>query len=246
MPRVLVFQHVPYELLGTLNPMLKAAGFRMRYVNFGRHPEARPRLDGYDCLIVLGGPMNVGQVGEFPHLATEMRLITEALERDMPVLGICLGAQLMAAALGAEVRANPQPEIGWYDVTPTESGRCDPLLSEFSGAEAIFQWHGDTFDIPAGAVHLAGMDTCPNQAFRVGERGYGLQFHLEVDAPLVERWLSVPHHVAELERYQIDADRVRLETTHRIEASMRLSEQTFGAFIRLVGLPSRRRLLRSR
>ncbi len=246
MPRVLVFQHVPYELLGTLNPLLKAAGFRMRYVNFGRHPEAEPRLDGYDCLIVLGGPMNVGQVDEYPHLATEMRLIAEALDRGMPVLGICLGAQLMAAALGANVQANPAPEIGWYDVTPTSHGESDPLLAEFRSPEPIFQWHGDTFDIPPGAVHLAASDTCPNQAFRVGERSYGLQFHLEVDAPLVERWLTVPHHVDELQRHRVNAERIRQATRAHIEASMSLSARTFGAFIHLVGRPSRRRLLRSR
>ncbi|MEL7450071.1 MAG: gamma-glutamyl-gamma-aminobutyrate hydrolase family protein, partial [Pseudomonadota bacterium] len=233
-------------LLGTLNPLLKTAGFRMRYVNFGRHPDAEPRLDGYDCLIVLGGPMNVGQVDEYPHLATEMRLIAEALDRGMPVLGICLGAQLMAAALGANVQANPAPEIGWYDVTPTEHGESDPLLAQFRNPEPIFQWHGDTFDIPPGAVHLAASDTCPNQAFRVGERSYGLQFHLEVDAPLVERWLTVPLHVEELRRHRFDAERIREATRANIDASMDLSTRTFGAFIELVGRPSRRRLLRSR
>lgn len=246
MPRALIFQHVPYELLGTLNPLLKAAGFRMRYVNFGRQPDAQPRLDGYDCLIVLGGPMKVGQVDEYPHLATEMRLIAEALERDLPVLGICLGAQLMAAALGAEVRANPVPEIGWYNVTPTEHGRADALLGHFADAEPLFQWHGDTFDIPTGAVHLAGTDTCVNQAFRYGERSYALQFHLEVDEPLVNRWLTVPHHVEELQRHQVDAARIRRHTAQRIHALMDLSERTFGTFIRQVGLPARRRLLRSR
>ena len=190
--------------------------------------------------------MNVGQVEEYPHLATEIRLIAEALDRGLPVLGICLGAQLMAAALGANVRANPMPEIGWYDVTPTGHGQADPLLTQFRSPEPIFQWHGDTFDIPPGAVHLAASDTCPNQAFRVGERSYGLQFHLEVDAPLVERWLTVPHHVDELQRHRVDAERIRHATRANIEASMRLSARTFGAFIHLVGKPSRRRLLRSR
>ena len=103
------------------------------------------------------------------------------------------------ASLGAEVQRNPVKEIGWYDVTPTAEGEKDPLFSCFNGTEKIFQWHGDTFDIPHGAVHLATSPECPNQAFRYGERTYGLQFHLEVDEPLIHRWLKTPVHMRELE-----------------------------------------------
>ena len=96
MKKLLVCQHVPFEILGTLNPMLKSAGLRIQYVNFGRHPDARPDLGGYDGLVILGGPMNVGQVEAYPHLATELEMVRQALEMDIPTLGICLGAQLIA------------------------------------------------------------------------------------------------------------------------------------------------------
>jgi GMP synthase (glutamine-hydrolysing) len=122
MRKLLVFQHVPFEILGTLNPLLKNAGFRIRYVNFGREPDARPSLDGYAGLIVLGGPMSVNDAARHRHLTTEMTVIGEALARDMPILGICLGAQLLAATLGARVRRSPHREIGWHDVAPTASG----------------------------------------------------------------------------------------------------------------------------
>ena len=248
MRKLLVFQHVPFEILGTLNPLLKDAGFRLRYVNFGRHPDARPALDGYAGLIVLGGPMSVNDTARHRHLLTEMELIGQALDRDMPILGICLGAQLLAATLGARVHRSAEQEIGWYDVAPTAAGRRDPLLAGFGASERIFQWHSDTFDVPAGAEHLAASTLCEMQAFRWGRHAYGLQFHLEVDAPLIERWLRVPVHRRELAaaRGRISPEAIRNETPHRIDRSSTLSERTFGAFIDLFQLPPKRRALLSR
>ena len=150
MRKLLVCQHVPHEILGTLNPMLKHAGFRIRYVNFGRHPDAQPSLDGYAGLIVLGGPMSAYDDQRLPHLAVEMKLIESAMKRNLPVLGICLGGQLVARTLGARVYANPVKEIGWYDVAPSAHADGDPLLNDFKERETLFQWHGDTFDIPHG------------------------------------------------------------------------------------------------
>lgn len=249
MRRILVFQHVPYELLGTLNPQLKQAGFRIRYVNFGREPEATPDISDYQGLVILGGPMSADDDARYPHLATEVRVIREALERDLPVLGICLGSQLLARALGARIRRNPVKEIGWYTVTPTPAGQQDRLIGRFGGPRRIFQWHGDTFDLPHGATHLASSEFCSHQAFRYGEKAYGLQFHLEVDQPLIERWLTVPAHRRELATLEgvIDPDAIRTETPLQIGQLSTLAEQTFEGFIELFGMHrGRRRALRSR
>jgi GMP synthase (glutamine-hydrolysing) len=172
MRKLLVFQHSAREPLGVLDPMLRKAGFRIRYVNFSRQPALAPDISRYNGLIVLGGPMNVDQQDRYPHLATEIAVIREALARDIPILGICLGAQLLAAALGANVQPNNVREIGWYRLHPTEAAGGDPLCRHIS-EHHVFQWHAYTFDLPPGAVHLASTPTCPNQAFRYGDRAYG-------------------------------------------------------------------------
>jgi GMP synthase (glutamine-hydrolysing) len=239
MRKILVFQHVAHELLGTLNPLLKDSGFRIRYVNFDRDPAARPSLDGYFGLVVLGGPMNVDQVDLYPFLAVEVELVAEALQRGMPVLGICLGAQLLARALGADVRPHHSKEIGWYQINPTAAGADDPVFAGMSDTEHIFQWHGDTFDIPSGAVHLASSPDCENQAFRYGDTAYGFQFHLEVDRPMVERWLTVPHNRQEITDLNgaIDPEQIRRDTLQHIDKLQRLSDDTFSRWIKLFGLP---------
>jgi GMP synthase (glutamine-hydrolysing) len=248
MPRLLVCQHVPYEILGTLNPLLKSSGFRIRYVNFGRHPDAEPSLEGYQGLVILGGPMSVNDTAEHPHLKTEMRLIAQAMEKDLPVLGICLGAQLIARTLGSEVYASGEKEIGWYDVATTSNAASDPLVGHFETREKIFQWHGDTFDLPRGALHLAASSLCDQQAFRYGDNVYALQFHLEVDEPMIERWLNVPRHVQEIEALEgkIDPELIRRETPAYIQKLKALSDRTFGEFIKLFGFEKTRRRLASR
>ena len=235
MPKLLVFQHVAHEILGTLDPLLRSYGFRNRYYNFDRVPDAQPRLDGYHGLIVLGGPMNVDQTDTHPHLEAEVRAIRQAIERDIPVLGICLGAQLIAKALGSAVSANPQKEIGWYDVAVSEEGSRDPLFAHFEAGEKIFQWHGDTFAIPAGAVQLASSESCANQAFRYGDRVYGLQFHLEVDQALVERWLGMPVHQQEIASLdgQVCLEQIRSDTAEHIDRLRQLSDRCFSSFIEL-------------
>ena len=247
-PKVLVFQHVPYEPLGTLDPLLKTAGFRIRYVNFGREPAARPSLHGYSALVVLGGPMRADDVDRFPNLAVEADLIREALTRGMSVLGICLGAQLLAIALGGGVSPLAEREIGWYDVELTPAGRADPVLSAFADSQPVFQWHEDAIRLPETATLLATSAACPVQAFRYGEQAYGLQFHLEVDRSLIARWLTVPANrpALEAERGRIDPDVVRAQTVDAIEPLMRLSEETFGRWIGRFEIAPRRRALPSR
>lgn len=248
MRRLLVFQHVSFEILGTLHPLLKARGFRLRYANFGRHPHARPDITRYNGLMILGGPMNVDDDERHPHLAVEVQLIRQAIEQGIPVLGICLGAQLIAKALGAPVSANGAKEIGWYDVTLTADAKDDPLFSTFAESEKIFQWHSDSFALPVDAVPLATSSTCLHQAFRYGTNVYGFQFHLEVDEPLIERWLTVPEHCAELTNGggRFDPAIIRADTTRHIQRSQQLSTAVFGRFIDLFNLPPKRAALRSR
>jgi GMP synthase (glutamine-hydrolysing) len=237
MKKLLVLQHVAHELLGTLNPLLKSAGFRLRYVNFARHPDAQPSLDGYHGLVILGGPMSVNDADQLPHLITEMKLIEAAMSRNLPVLGICLGAQLIAKTLGTAVYPNKEKEIGWYDVFPTSDAKEDPLLAEFQKTEKIFQWHGETFDIPKSTIHLASSSLCANQAFRYGANVYGLQFHLEVDEPMIHRWLKVTENRKEIIALggKIDPEQIQLQTTEHIQRLHQLSDRVFAQFVGLFG-----------
>ena len=247
-PKILVFQHVPYEPLGTLDPLLREAGFRIRYVNFGRAPEARPQLERYEALIVLGGPMNSDQIDTYPNLLTEVDIIREALDRDMSILGICLGAQLLAKALGGSVARNARREIGWYDVELTAAGREDPVLEAFSARQQVFQWHEDGISLPPNVVRLAGSEISPVQAFRHGEHAYGFQFHLEASLPLIERWLTVPDHEATLaeEAGNIDADEILERAKEAVEPLQLLSRETFGRWIDRFEIGPRKQTLPSR
>ena len=247
-PKVLVFQHVPYEPLGTLDPLLKEAGFRLRYVNFSREPEVRPVLDKYEALIILGGPMNSDQIDTYPNLITEVEIIREAVEQDMSVLGICLGAQLLAKALGGSVFRNETREIGWYDVEMSEAGLADPVLSAFAPRQEVFQWHEDGISLPPGIDVLAGSPASPVQAFRHGEHAYGLQFHLEVNAPLIERWLTVPAHLESLreEAGTVDPDGIRRKAETSIGPLEELSRATFSRWIDRFEIGPRRQRLPSR
>lgn len=248
MSKLLVFQHVPFEILGTLNPLFKRSGFRIRYVNFGRHPDAEPSLDSYDGLVVLGGPMSVNETKRHPHLTTELHLIEEAIRRDFPILGVCLGAQLIAKALGAPVSRNEEKEIGWHEVSRTVDAKKDPVLGHFRDSEKIFQWHGDAFETPKEAVHLASSQVCRNQAFRFGKKIYGFQFHLEVDEPLIERWLKTPKFKKEIESLgsEVSVETIRSETKSYIRRLTGLSQICFGEFIRLFGDMKKNQQLPSR
>jgi GMP synthase (glutamine-hydrolysing) len=248
MAKVLVFQHVPAEPLGTLDPMLRNRGHRVRYVNFHRNPGAQPDMDRYDALIVLGGPQMPDQSEIYPHLKVEMRCIEQALQRDIPVLGICLGAQLLAYTLGGGVRSMDRWEIGWYDLEPTRQSAADPLFCALVEPHPVFQWHGYTFDLPGGAVHLARSATCENQAFRYGHRAYGLQFHLELDERLINRWLNLPEYVDDihLNGRGDDVKTIRQQTHQRIGQSVELSQEVFGQFLVSLGERRSRQVLPSR
>lgn len=173
--RIHVFQHVPFEGIGCLEQEFSNNNDELSYTHWYANP-ATPNLNDIDCLIVMGGPMGVHDEADFPWLVQEKALILDAIQTGKKVLGICLGAQLIAQVLGAKVAFSGHREIGWFGLTACSD---HPLSSLLCSTPAVFHWHGDTFEIPQGAVHLASSEACKNQAFVLNDKVFGFQFHLE-------------------------------------------------------------------
>jgi len=169
-------QHVPFEGLGSIASWLDTAGFEITSTRFFESAEL-PDLKMIDLLVVMGGPMSVNDEDAFSWLVPEKRLIREAVDSGKPILGICLGAQLIASAMGAEIYRNRVKEIGWFPVHGVSSSTAS--LFRFPPSTKVFHWHGETFDLPSGATLLARSEGCENQAFQIGKSAIGLQFHLE-------------------------------------------------------------------
>ncbi|MGB9803864.1 MAG: type 1 glutamine amidotransferase [Desulfofundulus sp.] len=212
--QALVIQNVEIEGPGLLQPAMEKEGWQLDIRVMDRPGVYLPdSLEGYKALIILGGPMNVYEEEAYPYLKQVDRLIKEAIEKDIPLLGICLGGQLIAKALGAPVVRNPVPEIGWYKLRLTPAGLKSPLFAGLPEEFFVFQWHGDTFVLPPGATHLAACKDCVNQAFSVGGRTFALQFHLEVNPEIIKTWAEA--YAGELEEFGGPgaADRLVQETT---------------------------------
>lgn len=211
--RVVVFQHVPHEHLGALNEIFRASGLAVQVVPLYA---GRPRsMDwtGILGLVVLGGPMNVDETRTYPFLGRELQWIKQALTCEVPILGICLGAQLLAKALKSRVYPNPVKEIGWHPVHLTEASSSDFLFAGMPAELVTFQWHGDTFDMPQGAELLATARDCRHQAFRFGAHAWGLQFHPEMTNEMIEDWLSAPENAGDLSLLPKDeAESIRSKT----------------------------------
>jgi GMP synthase (glutamine-hydrolysing) len=184
----IALRHVVYEDLGLLAPLLREAGWEPSYRETPTDDLEDPTIDEADLLIVLGGPMGVYETQAYPFLANEIAILERRLAKNRPTLGICLGAQLMAAALGARVFPGSVKEIGWGKVDLTAEGRNSALLPLAQDGAEVVHWHGDTFDLPSGAVRLASNENYQNQAFAFGEAALALQFHLEADAATLEKW----------------------------------------------------------
>ena len=190
MSEFLVLQHIGCEDLGTIEPAMSGRGIDNRYVRLFDGEGVPQDIERYSGLIILGGPMNVYEEDKFPFLKDEDVLIKKAISMNCPILGICLGGQLIAKATGAKVKKGAKKEIGWYKLRVTKDGKEDTRFGSLPEELTVFQWHGDTFDIPQGASHLAGSELFPNQAYRVGENAYGLQFHLEVTENIINNWIA--------------------------------------------------------
>ncbi|MDP3788983.1 MAG: type 1 glutamine amidotransferase [Candidatus Omnitrophota bacterium] len=185
---VLIIKHVAIEGPGTLGEFFEDVRKKVKTVELWKGEKLPASFTDVEAVLILGGPMNVYEEDKFPFLKEEDVFLKNALRQDIPVLGICLGAQLLAKATGARVTKAEQEEIGWYNVNLTESGIDDRLFGGAGRQLRVFQWHGDTFEIPKGAKLLASSPICRNQAFRIGKYSYGLQFHVEVTEEIIKRW----------------------------------------------------------
>jgi GMP synthase (glutamine-hydrolysing) len=184
--RVIAFRHGPLEGLGWIARALEAHGFRYEYADLCVSRTAVSGITDADALIFLGGSMSAND--ELHAIRREIEYIQDAIRRRKPVLGVCLGAQLIAKALGARVYPSSEKEIGWAPVRFMDAAQRDPLFHGVSGSEVVFHWHGETFELPGSAELLASSAACRHQAFRLGDRIYGLQFHLEVDPVMITQW----------------------------------------------------------
>ncbi len=216
--KVIILQHVVSENAGTILDFLKKKKIPFQQVKLFRDvpgtrtekvhvPDIFPDIDKARALVVMGGPMNVYEEDKYPFLKAENTFIQEAILRGVPYLGVCLGSQLLAKAMGAKVYKAKKEEIGWDTVELTARAKEDPLFKGYKSNKLnVLQWHGDTFDLPRGAVHLAANKDVPHQAYCVAGLFYGLQFHIEVNRPMLEAWFKkrpdLPAILKEYDRYK--------------------------------------------
>jgi len=207
--KVHFLQHVAFEGLASIEPMLLAQGHTISATHFYME-QTLPALDEFDALIIMGGPMSIKDEAEYPWLSSEKAFIKQAIENDKNVLGICLGAQLIASILGAKVQQNPTKEIGWFPVTTTAEALKPLLPSNLD----VFHWHGETFDIPQGATALANSAACQNQGFIYQDKVIALQFHLETTQRLAKALIK--HCGDELDNSQfVQSEQEILSKTER-------------------------------
>ncbi|MCP4650622.1 MAG: type 1 glutamine amidotransferase [PVC group bacterium] len=185
---IAIVQHIAIEGLGELEALLKRSGYEVGIIKCFNNEIFPDDLGNIEAVITLGGPMNVYEEQRYPFLKEEQKFLKKVMRYQIPLLGICLGAQLIAKACGAQVTKASQPEIGWYPVRLTEEGKYDSFFAHIGKKIDVFQWHEDTFELPEDAVLLATSDRCINQAFRIGSNVYGLQFHFEVTDQEIKEW----------------------------------------------------------
>lgn len=227
MKTCLVLRHVAFEDLGLLAEPLRRRGYGIRYVDAPVEALETGMAVAADLLIVLGGPVGAYEADRFPWLATEIGALEARLSAERATLGICLGAQLMAAALGSRVAPGPGVEIGWAPVTLSSAGKTSPL--RVIEGLPVLHWHGDVLELPAGAVHLASTPLCQNQAFAIGHHALGLQFHVEVDPARFEHWLVA--NVRELKDAGISQNDLRGATRRHAAAMMAAAPRLLNAWL---------------
>ncbi len=229
---VLVIEHHPVEGIGRLGELLLTAGKVVTTVRVHCGDTIPGSLQGQDALVLMGGPMGVYETDRHPYLRDEINLIRQAIERQIPVLGICLGSQLLAAALGARVRPGPHKEIGWYPVEVSPEAAADPLFQGLTPTFEPLHWHGDVFELPAGAVGLARSAATELQAFRFGGVAYGLLFHLEATSAQVTA--MVGSFADELTEAGIDGAAIVEQSHAALRRLDPMATEVLGRWIKLI------------
>ncbi len=232
MPTVFVLQHAACEPLGMIESALTRSGLSL-HCFYAQDGDLVPQEIGAAAgLVVLGGSMGVQDQQQYPFLGKELDLIKQAVTQKVPILGVCLGAQLLASALGAGVRQNAKQEIGWHPVFLTAEAAEDPLWRGVPQTWTGFHWHGDIFEVPPGAVSLASSVLTPCQAFRFGSFAYGFQFHLEVTDAIIRDWIA--EFAGELTREDLDAAPILAGISEHLAPMQTLAGEVFGRWAAMV------------
>lgn len=237
MKRVLALQHIWDDPPGYLGEILYEHDIACDVVEVEKEPIPDPT--DYQAIVLMGGPQHLYADEHLAYLAQEKAMLRQAVAADIPTLGICLGGQLLASALGAEVRQHHLSEVGFYQIPLTEAGRQDPLFAGLPDHQLAFHWHSDVFELPEGAILLARNENAPNQAFRYGERIYGLQFHIELNTELVNIWLRHPAYADEIRQLLNDEhapDRLEQEWEAYAVTYQVHTRTMFENFLRIAGL----------
>jgi GMP synthase (glutamine-hydrolysing) len=227
----LVLQHIACEPPGVYEDVLDDRGATLHRVEVDAG-DRLPDWREFDAIVAMGGPMSANDDGALPWLREEKELVAAAVRSGKPFWGVCLGVQLLAASLGARVYTGAEPEVGVLPVELTEEGARDPVFSVLPSTLPALQWHGDTFELPKGAVRLAGSPAYPNQAFRF-ENAYGVQFHLEVSGDMAREWMEVPEYANALER-TIGGETLLQALDERVDEMLDHGQALFERFLDLV------------
>ncbi|HKF59368.1 MAG TPA: gamma-glutamyl-gamma-aminobutyrate hydrolase family protein [Blastocatellia bacterium] len=232
MAKVIVLQHEPFEKLGTIADALRSHAISYEYVRSFEGQSVPRHIGEADGLIVMGGSMGVYEHHWYPFLLDEIKLIETAIEKSKPVLGVCLGSQLLATALGARVTKAPKKEIGWYPVRLRPALAADRLFGSAPESFVAFHWHGDFFEVPSGAAPVASSELTEHQAFRYGEKAYGLLFHMEATRPIVED--MVKGFAEELAEEHIDGQTIISQAATFLPGLHEIGRQVFNGWAELV------------
>ncbi len=232
MVKIAVLQHAAPEGLGTIADSLKMAGIDYDCIRTFEGEPVPKNMDRLDALIVMGGPQSVYEHPQFPYLKEEMRLIEQAVKAEKPLLGICFGSQLLAAALGAPVTKGKKKEIGWLPIRLKEPTLSDPLWKEVHPVFTGFHWHGDIFGLPKGAISLASSDLTEHQAFRWGKNAYDLLFHMEITRPMIQEWTKV--FAGELKKEGLQGDDIERQAEINQPTLQKIGASVYSNWAKLI------------